>query len=111
MNLTVDRSAASSASPRLRVRILLLLLLLVLLFTLPLPAQDRHPISGRRYAAVMGSAGADWLVRPERESEEQPGRALDLIGIAKNSTVADVGAGNGYITWRLAERVGAKGKV
>ena len=98
-------SASSSASPRLRVQILLLLTLL------PLQAQDRHPITGRRYANVMGTAGADWLVRPERETEEQPDRALDLIGIVKNSTVADVGAGNGYITWRLAERVGPKGKV
>ena len=59
----------------------------------------------------MGSAGADWLVRPEREAEEQPGRALDLIGIAKGSTAADIGAGAGYITWRLAERVGPTGKV
>src|SRR6266850_8399864 len=74
----------------------------LLLLTLPLPAQDRHPITGRRYASVMGSAGADWLVRPERETEEQPDRALDLIGIVRNSTVADVGAGNGYIAWRLA---------
>jgi SAM-dependent methyltransferase len=74
-------------------------------------AQDRHPITGRRYAGVMGTAGADWLVRPERESEEQPDRALDIIGIAKGSTVADVGAGAGYITWRMAERVGPTGKV
>jgi ubiquinone/menaquinone biosynthesis C-methylase UbiE len=59
----------------------------------------------------MGTAGADWLVRPEREAEEQPDRALDLIGIAKGSTVADVGAGNGYITWRMAQRVGPSGKV
>src|SRR3954454_5561515 len=85
--------------------------ILALCLLVPLQAQDRHPITGRRYAGVMGSAGADWLVRPERESEEQPDRALDLIGIARNSTVADVGAGNGYITRRLAERVGPKGKV
>jgi len=83
----------------------------VVLLTLTLLAQDRHPITGRTYAHVMGAAGADWLTRPERETEEQPDRALDLIGIAKDSTVADVGAGNGYITWRLAQRVGSKGKV
>jgi cyclopropane fatty-acyl-phospholipid synthase-like methyltransferase len=82
-----------------------------LLVCLLLFAQDRHPISGRRYAGVMGVGGADWLVRPEREAEEQPDRALDLIGIAKGSTVADVGAGNGYITWRMAQRVGPTGKV
>lgn len=74
-------------------------------------AQGVHPISGRKYAGVMGANGAGWLVRPERESEEQPDAALDAIGIAKGSTVADVGAGAGYITWRLAERVGPGGKV
>jgi ubiquinone/menaquinone biosynthesis C-methylase UbiE len=74
-------------------------------------AQGVHPVSGRRYAGVMGVGGADWLVRPEREAEEQPDAALDAIGIAKGSTVADVGAGAGYLTWRLAERVGPTGKV
>jgi len=82
-----------------------------LLLAATLAAQDRHPITGRRYAGVMGVGGADWLVRPEREAEEQPDRALDLIGIAKGTTVADVGAGNGYITWRMAQRVGPAGKV
>jgi SAM-dependent methyltransferase len=86
-------------------------LITILLAVCTLFAQDRHPLTGRRYAGVMGTAGADWLVRPERESEEQPDRALDLIGIARGSTVADVGAGNGYITWRMAERVGPGGKV
>ena len=59
----------------------------------------------------MGIGGADWLVRPEREAEEQPDAALDAIGIAKGSTAADIGAGAGYFTWRLAERVGPSGKV
>src|SRR3954468_22897545 len=74
-------------------------------------AQGVHPVSGRKYAGVMGVGGADWLVRPEREQEEQPDAALDAIGIAKGSTVADIGAGAGYMTWRLAERVGPSGKV
>src|SRR5215471_15586059 len=84
---------------------------LCLLLAFTLCAQDRHPITGRRYAGVMGVGGADWLVRPEREVEEQPDRALDLIGLKKGSVAADVGAGNGYITWRMAERVGPTGKV
>lgn len=74
-------------------------------------AQGVHPVSGRKYANVMGANGANWLVRPERESEEQPDAALDAIGIAKGSTVADVGAGAGYMTWRMAARVGPAGKV
>jgi SAM-dependent methyltransferase len=74
-------------------------------------SQDRHPISGRRYAGVMGPAGADWLVRPEREAEEKPDLALKLIGVPKGSVVGDVGAGAGYLTWRLAALVGPAGKV
>jgi ubiquinone/menaquinone biosynthesis C-methylase UbiE len=75
------------------------------------PAQGTHPITGRKYAGVMGPAGAGWLVRSEREAEEQPDTAIDALGIAKGSIVADVGAGAGYMTWRLAERVGSSGKV
>jgi tRNA A58 N-methylase Trm61 len=83
----------------------------LILFSSPVWAQGVHPITGRQYAGVMGPAGADWLVRPEREAEEQPDAALDAIGIAKGSIAADVGAGAGYMTWRLAERVGPAGKV
>jgi len=74
-------------------------------------AQGVHPITGRTYAGVMSADGAPWLTRPEREEEEQPDRALDEIAIVKGSTVADIGAGSGAITWRLAERVGPAGKV
>jgi len=83
---------------------------LLLLCSLAWP-QGVHPVTGRRFANVMGAEGAGWLVRPEREREEQPDAALDAIGVAHGSSVADVGAGNGYMTWRLAERVGPTGKV
>ncbi len=74
-------------------------------------AQGVHPITGRKYASVMGASAADWLTRPEREEEEHPDQALHDIGIAKGSTVADIGAGSGAITWRLAALVGPTGKV
>ena len=70
-----------------------------------------HPVSGRLFAGVMSAEGADWLDRSEREDEEAPAKALDAIGIQKGSTVADIGAGSGYFTVRLAERVGPTGKV
>ena len=70
-----------------------------------------HPISGRVFAAVMSHAGADWLDRAERVAEEDPEAALNAIGIAPGSTVADVGAGSGYMSVRLSRRVGAAGKV
>src|SRR3990172_6265560 len=70
-----------------------------------------HPISGRRFANVMGWQGAEWLERSERESEEKPDTALDALGTLAGLTVADVGAGSGYFAVRLAARVGAKGRV
>lgn len=86
-------------------------LLTLLLIPLLCGAEDVHPITHRQIAHVMGTAGADWLVRPEREAEEHPDEALDALKIPKGAVVADVGAGVGYITWRLAERVGPKGIV
>ena len=70
-----------------------------------------HPVSGRRFAAVMSADGADWLDRSERETEEAPDEALDIIGIKKGAVVADIGAGSGYMTVRMARRVGANGIV
>jgi ubiquinone/menaquinone biosynthesis C-methylase UbiE len=82
-----------------------------LLFSFVVSAEQVHPITHRRIAQVMGAAGADWLVRPERESDEHPDQALDAIGVKRGSTVADIGAGVGYFTWRLAARVGPAGTV
>jgi SAM-dependent methyltransferase len=70
-----------------------------------------HPISGRRFANVMGWQGAEWLERSERDIEEEPDKALDALGPLTGATVADVGAGSGYFTVRLAARVGPKGRV
>ena len=70
-----------------------------------------HPVSGRRIANVMGWQGAEWLERTEREFEEEPDKALDALGPLTGMTVADVGAGSGYFTVRLASRVGPKGRV
>ena len=70
-----------------------------------------HPISGRRYAQTMSYLGADWLDRAERVQEENPDAALDALKLAPGSTVADVGAGSGYITVKMASRVGPTGVV
>jgi ubiquinone/menaquinone biosynthesis C-methylase UbiE len=59
----------------------------------------------------MGVSGAAWLERAEREDEEAPARALQIIGIQSGSTVADIGAGSGYFTVRMARLVGPTGKV
>jgi len=70
-----------------------------------------HPVSGRVFAQTMGVQGAPWLERAEREREEDPDLAIRLLRIQKGWNVADVGAGSGYITLRLARAVGPMGKV
>src|SRR5262249_17443974 len=65
----------------------------------------------RQPAPVMGVAGADWLIRPERIQEEDPDRMLAALEIKRGSVVADIGAGVGYHAWRLAQIVGPTGKV
>ena len=70
-----------------------------------------HPVSGRQFALSMSVDGAPWLTRAEREREEAPDLALKLLAIASGSTVADVGAGAGYMTLKLAKIVGPTGRV
>jgi tRNA A58 N-methylase Trm61 len=66
---------------------------------------------GREIAHVMGHQGADWLERPERETEEAPARVLAALKLRPGHAVADLGAGTGYFTWRLARAVGTTGRV
>jgi predicted methyltransferase len=74
-------------------------------------APATHPVSGRQIANVMGMGGADWLVRPEREVEENPEGALDAMGLRPGMKIADLGAGVGYMSLRMAKRVGPAGKI
>ncbi len=66
---------------------------------------------GRTLATPMSYYGADWLDRPDRETTEQPEHVLDVLGVKEGMTVADVGAGSGYFTVRIARRIGPRGHV
>jgi predicted methyltransferase len=66
---------------------------------------------GREIAKVMSFHGADWLERPERIEEERPELLLTALEIKSGMTVADIGAGTGYYSWRMAQRVGSRGMV
>lgn len=66
---------------------------------------------GREIAHVMGHQGADWLERPEREQEERPDLLVPALKLKAGEAVADIGAGTGYYTRRLAKAVGTNGIV
>jgi ubiquinone/menaquinone biosynthesis C-methylase UbiE len=59
----------------------------------------------------MGPGGIEWLDRPEREEEEHPAKVLDSLDLRPGEVVADLGAGSGYFTFRIAPKVGKTGKV
>src|SRR5256885_3182781 len=66
---------------------------------------------GREIAYVMGHQAADWLERPERVEEERPDLLLQALKIKAGDAVADIGAGTGFYTRRLAKLVGDKGTI
>lgn len=66
---------------------------------------------GREIARVMSFHGAEWLERPERAEEERPELLLSALQLKSGMTVADIGAGTGYYSWRMAQRVGTSGTV
>ena len=65
---------------------------------------------GREIAHFMSHLGADWLERPNREEEEKPAVLMDNMELRPSDVVADIGAGTGYFTFRMAAKV-PQGKV
>jgi ubiquinone/menaquinone biosynthesis C-methylase UbiE len=65
---------------------------------------------GREIAKVMGASGSAWLDRATRPQEENTQLAIDKIDLPATAVIADIGAGTGYYTFKLAPKV-PKGKV
>ena len=59
---------------------------------------------GREISKVMGHLGASWLERSTRINEENPNLAVDLLQLRKDMLVADLGAGTGYFTSKMAPK-------
>jgi ubiquinone/menaquinone biosynthesis C-methylase UbiE len=69
----------------------------------------RH--EGREIARVMGWQAAPWLEREEREKEERTSVLIEELGLKPGMVVADVGAGSGYLSRRMAPLVAPGGRV
>ncbi|WP_414620645.1 class I SAM-dependent methyltransferase [Calothrix sp. CCY 0018] len=65
---------------------------------------------GREISQVMGHQGAMWLERPTRETQEQPSKIVQALDLKDTDVVADIGAGTGYMSFRIAPKV-SDGKV
>ena len=81
-------------------------------YTTGLPSRDGIGkfYMGREISHVMGHLGAGWLERPERERQERTDLLIAGLSLSEDSVVADIGAGTGYFTFPVAQRV-SRGKV
>ncbi|HEX9945472.1 MAG TPA: class I SAM-dependent methyltransferase [Thermoanaerobaculia bacterium] len=88
------------------------LLLALIACGAPLPADGkRAPAPKRQPANVMSFEGAAWLEREGRDQAEKPEIVLAAMELRGGMTVAEIGAGTGFFTRRLARAVGPRGKV
>lgn len=76
----------------------------------PHPDGTGKVYQGREIAHVMSTGGGAWLERRSRQQEEDAAASLSALPLQPNSVVADIGAGTGYYTFRLAPLV-PQGKV
>ena len=77
----------------------------------PSPDGTGKAYMGREIAQVMGWQGAAWLEREEREKEERGDLLLRELALKPGQDVADIGAGTGYYTRRMAPLVDPRGTV
>lgn len=66
---------------------------------------------GREIAHFMSHQAVYWLDRTERETEESPSTLIRALGLKPGQVVADIGAGSGYLTFRIAKLIAPNGKV
>jgi ubiquinone/menaquinone biosynthesis C-methylase UbiE len=66
---------------------------------------------GRTIAKTMHWTGAEWLLRTNREQEENAALMLDQLKVQPGWTVCDLGSGNGYHALKMAATVGEKGTI
>jgi predicted methyltransferase len=68
------------------------------------------PAAGR-HGPLFPPKDLGLLEGPDRDAWQKPDEIMDALGIADGASVADIGAGAGWFTIRLARRVGPNGRV
>jgi predicted methyltransferase len=65
----------------------------------------------RQHGRLFPPQDLGLLEGPDRDAWQQPDQIMDFLEIAEGSVVADLGAGGGWFTIRLARRVQPNGRV
>lgn len=65
----------------------------------------------RAYRPVSATAGNSISTESARDDRREAETVMDIAGVRPDMSVADIGAGEGYYTVRLASRVGSEGRV
>ena len=91
-------------------------LICLLCLTSRLRAEDTAPpalteYKGRTIAQTMHWSGAEWLMRANREQEENAALMLKELRIQPGWTICDLGCGNGYHALTMAAMTGEKGSI
>ncbi|KAA5546338.1 class I SAM-dependent methyltransferase [Roseiconus nitratireducens] len=73
--------------------------------------EPRNSYLGRVVAKPMSHLGAPWLIRPERDEEENASVSFQQLKLTDGMVVCDLGCGNGYWTLPMARKVGEDGRV
>src|SRR5688572_3974056 len=76
-----------------------------------LPAAPAGAQAQRQHTRLFPPQDLGQLEGPDRDAWQRPELIMDELGIGDASVVADLGAGGGWFTIRLAHRVGPNGKV
>jgi arsenite methyltransferase len=70
--------------------------------------RDRHEMHGlhqdpKAYIAMLED--------PKRDAYQKPSEVVTALGLREGEIIADIGAGSGYFSFRLAHQVGGKGRI
>jgi predicted methyltransferase len=87
------------------------LIVILSLLAAPVFGQSQKPPRSQQHGKLFPPQDLGLLETPDRDLWQPPDRIMDALGIAEASVVADVGAGSGWFTVRLARRVGPNGMV
>ena len=101
----------SSADLKVRRYVCVVAVVICTVVEAGLQGQQATTPQPQRHSRLFSPLDLGLLERPDRALWQKPDQIMDALHVAEGSTVADIGAGAGWFTMRLAQRVGPNGVV